>query len=108
MGIFSFEAAMADQAVNLINMSASQSSDTLSNILNDLAPINDGAWIGLGAEEFKQDAYRLIGGLATLISDINATGGLAREVAEDIHAVDNFLSSLFGFVEDVFDAITPW
>jgi uncharacterized protein YukE len=109
MSIFSFEAAIADQAVNLINTSQSQTQEVLGDVVSKFGPINDGAWIGKGAEAFKNEVLsEVIPGLSDLIQYLQTSETLAREIAEEIHAADDFLSGLFGFVEDVFDAITPW
>jgi uncharacterized protein YukE len=109
MSIFSFEAAIADQAVNLINTSQSQTQEVLGDVVSKFGPINDGAWIGKGADAFKNEVLsEVIPGLSDLIQYLQTSETLAREIAEEIHAADDFLSGLFGFVEDVFDAITPW
>jgi uncharacterized protein YukE len=109
MGIFSFQEMIVDQAVNLITSSSNQTAEVLGNIMSAFNPINDGAWIGQGAEAFKAEVLtEIVPGLADLINAINAANSLAKEVQEEIHAADDFLSALFGFVEDVFDAITPW
>lgn len=109
MGIFSFQETIVDSAVNMVNNSSAQTAEVLGNVMSAFNPINDGAWIGQGAEAFKAEVMsELIPGLAELIQGINSANSLAKEVQEQIHAADDFLSSLFGFVEDVFDAITPW
>jgi len=109
MSIFSFEAQIADQAVNLINSSANQTQEVLGDVVSKFGPINDGAWIGKGAEAFKSEVLsELIPGLSDLIQYLQTADNLAKEVASEIHAADDFLNGLFGFVEDVFDAITPW
>jgi len=109
MSIFSFEAQVADQAVQLINQSSSQSQEVLGDIVSKFGPINDGAWIGKGAEAFKNEVLsEVIPGLSDLIQYLQTADTLAKDIAAEIHAADDFLSGLFGFVEDVFDAITPW
>jgi len=109
MSIFSFEAQIADQAVDLINQSSSQTQEVLGSVLSKFGPINDGAWLSKGAEAFKNEVLsEVIPGLSDLIQYLNSANTLAKDVASEIHAADDFLNGLFGFVEDVFDAITPW
>lgn len=109
MSIFSFAEDVVDMAVNVVNQVVSSIGDTQQSIVSNFDPIVQGAWIGKGSTEFQNEVTSdLLPAIQNLASTTSAALSLAKEVQEQIHEADSFLDSLFGFVEDVFDAITPW
>lgn len=109
MSIFSFAEDVVDSAVGIINNALSQVGDMQQNIISDFDPIVQGAWIGKGSTEFQGEVTGdVLPAIQNLAQTTTSALSLAKEVQEQIHEADSFLDSLFGVVEDVFDAITPW
>jgi uncharacterized protein YukE len=109
MSIFSFAEEIVDNAVSIVSSAINQIGDVQQNIVSDFDPIVNGAWIGQGSTAFQQEVTgELLPAIQALSQTTTAALSLAKEVADQIKEADSFLDNLFGFVEDVFDAITPW
>jgi hypothetical protein len=92
--------------VNQVTQQSSQVEDMLGTIRGGMGPIQGGAWVGMGAEAFKEEVQnRLIPEIMQLIASIMGFGGGITQALDIVGQSDNDVFGVVGNVVDVFDSI---
>ena len=106
MSLFSCIFGDIDDVLNQINQQANQIDSALNIIRTGFQPIQQGAWIGQGADAFMDEVEsRLIPEILDLMQAIGGFGGGIRQVTQMIDEADGNIFKEVMTLADLIDRI---
>jgi len=106
MPIFTFIAAQIEEQIQQFTRQADVCERVVSNIRAGAQPIQNGAWIGRGAEAFKAELVRrVIPQMMELIAAITGFGGKLGTALNIMRNADKMVQGIVGQVAGIFEKI---
>ncbi len=105
-GIFTFIAGEIEEHIQQFGRQADTCDRVVGNIRQGAAPIQNGAWIGKGAEAFKQELVtRVFPQMMELIAAITGFGGKLGNALNIMRNADKMVQGIVGQVAGIFEKI---
>lgn len=106
MAIFTFIAGQIEEQINQFSRQADTCERVVGNIRSGAQPIQNGAWIGKGAEAFKAELVRrVIPQMMELIAAIMGFGGKLGNALNIMRNADKMVQGIVGQVAGIFEKI---
>jgi len=106
MAIFTFIAGQIEEQIQQFGRQADTCDRVVGNIRAGAQPIQNGAWIGKGAEAFKAELVRrVIPQMMELIAAITGFGGKLGNALNIMRNADKMVQGIVGQVAGIFEKI---
>ncbi len=96
MSIFDFISGGVEEALNAMNQQVQRAENQAAELRNVIAPLENGGWIGEGAEAFFEDSRQMLTELdqtreqmLAFIQSLNQTMQMVQEAMQQINGITN-------------------